>query len=65
MKSKQILSEILIDKLENPPSSDRYFLTDLKMRMETASLNMPSPKRTELSTGYTDSLMSVSAATVS
>ena len=53
------------DKFENPPSSDKYFLTERKIRIETASLNIPSPNKTEFSIGYSFSLINVRAATVS
>lgn len=45
--------------------SDKYLLTDLNIRMDTASLNIPSPNRMEFITGYYDSLTNVNAATVS
>lgn len=65
MKSTHKCIEIFIDKFENPPSSERYFLTDRKIRIDTASLKIPSPNKTELSIGYSVSLINVSAATVS
>lgn len=65
MKSTHRRKEIVIDKFENPPSSDKYFLTDRNISIDTASLNIPSPNKTELSIGYSFSLINVRAATVS